>query len=473
MYHFLQAWLSAFPQYNPGTRPNNTVTGPAEVNLFVESYGGLYGPIFALYLEEMNAMRRNGSFPFNKTLEISLASLGIVNGMIDVKTQTGYDPRFAGNNTYGIQAISQLSMYNTITAFEQPGGCSDMVNQCRAGQAMNQFGDNTQIDFICYSALGQCNDIQNTYSTSGLSFYDIRQDFPSPFPSEAYLEYLNSGQVMQSLGVQVNYTESSNAVYYDFGATGDEINYVLSDLATLLSMNVRVALIYGDADYICNWLGGEAVSLQLAQVAPYPYTLNFGVAGYADIVTNETYVGGEVRQYGNLSFARIYNAGHQVPAYQPETAFQVFARVIFGTALATGQPIDASTYRTTGPPNSTYQSSAGASAPNVCWVRAAPDACTAPQLADMQAGKGVVLHGVWYENASQYTPPASTVAAGKPGTPLPSTPAGSATGSASVAPTGVFVATATPSPHKGGAGRTVVGGVWVAGVALAAVVAGW
>jgi len=463
MYHFLQAWLSAFPQYNPGTRPNNTVTGPAEVNLFVESYGGLYGPVFASYLEEMNELRQRGNLSSNNTLEISLASLGIVNGLIDAKIQTAYDPRFAGNNSYGIQAISQLSMYNTITAYEQPGGCADMVNQCRSGQSVNVFGDDAQVDFICYNALGQCNAIQNTYSTSGLSFYDIRQNFPSPFPSEAYLEYLNNGQVMQSLGVQVNYTESSNAVFYDFANTGDEISYVLSDLAFLLSKNVRVALIYGDADYICNWLGGEAVSLQLAQVAPYPYTLNFGVAGYADIVINETYVGGEVRQYGNLSFSRIYDAGHQVPAYQPETAFEVFARVIFGTAIATGQPIDQSTYRTTGPANSTYQNKPGTSAANVCWVRSINSTCTPAQITSILAGKGVVLNGVWYENSSQYTPPASSVAASTPG---------SASHSSSVAPTGVFVATATPSPQKSVAARTALCLGWIAFAALFAAVGG-
>lgn len=309
MYHFLQGWLSAFPQYNPGVRPNNSDTGPAEVNLFVESYGGQYGPVFAYYLEQMNELRANGTLPNNNTLEISLASLGIVNGLIDVKTQTSYYPKFAANNSYGIQGITQLSMYNTMTAFGEPGGCADLVgtlnfqvhfqiatwtvfcqeisgnltsdlwleisctflgfpavwlllnpllilsylDQCRTGQSMNSYGDSSAVDMICSNAVTQCTAIENVFSYSGLSFYDIRQQFPPPFPSEAYLEYLNSGQVMQSLGVPVNYTESSNAVFNNFIATGDEINYVLPDLAALLGMNIRVALIYGDADYICNW----------------------------------------------------------------------------------------------------------------------------------------------------------------------------------------------------------------------------
>lgn len=323
MYHFLQGWLSAFPQYNPGIRPNSTDTGPTEVNLFVESYGGQYGPVFAYYLEQMNEMRANGTLDSNNTLEISLASLGIVNGMIDAKIQFGIDPKFAANNTYGIAGVTQLSMYNTMTAFDQPGGCSQMIDECRTGQSMNAYGDDVDVDYICAAALTQCTAIQNVYANSGLSFYDIRQEFPSPFPSESYLEYLNSGQVMQSLGVQVNYTESSNAVYDNFGDTGDEISYVLPDLAALLAKDIRVALIYGDADYILNWYGGEAVSLALAQIAHALYATNFPAAGYAELVVNSTYVGGEVRQYGNLSFTRVYDAGHQVPAYQPETAFQV------------------------------------------------------------------------------------------------------------------------------------------------------
>lgn len=51
---------------------------------------------------------------------------------------------------------------------------------------------------------------------------------------------------------------------------------------------------------------------------------------------NETYIGGQVRQHGNLSFTRVYEAGHEVPAYQPETAYRIFQRTLFNLDIATG-----------------------------------------------------------------------------------------------------------------------------------------
>jgi carboxypeptidase C (cathepsin A) len=67
---------------------------------------------------------------------------------------------------------------------------------------------------------------------------------------------------------------------------------------------VKVALVYGDQDYQCNWYGGEAISKAIAG-GP-----EFEKAGYAEIQTNASYVGGVVRQYGNLSFSRVFQAGH-------------------------------------------------------------------------------------------------------------------------------------------------------------------
>jgi carboxypeptidase C (cathepsin A) len=63
---------------------------------------------------------------------------------------------------------------------------------------------------------------------------------------------------------------------------------------------------YGDRDYQCNWIGGEAISLAIKSNA----SSSFMKAGYANIETNSSYVGGFVRQYGNLSFSRVFQAGH-------------------------------------------------------------------------------------------------------------------------------------------------------------------
>lgn len=66
---------------------------------------------------------------------------------------------------------------------------------------------------------------------------------------------------------------------------------------------------------------------------------------------NDTYIGGQVRQHGNLSFTRVYEAGHEVPAYQPETAFRIFQRALFNMDIATGKvsTIDHPNHSTQGP----------------------------------------------------------------------------------------------------------------------------
>jgi hypothetical protein len=71
------------------------------------------------------------------------------------------------------------------------------------------------------------------------------------------------------------------------------------------------------------------------------------------VVVNDTYTGGQVRQFGNLSFTRVFQAGHEVPAYQPETAFKIFQRALFNLDIATGTISTAEnlTYSTEGPPD--------------------------------------------------------------------------------------------------------------------------
>ena len=64
---------------------------------------------------------------------------------------------------------------------------------------------------------------------------------------------------------------------------------------------------------------------------------------------NETYVGGQVRQYGNYSFSRVYQAGHMVPSYQPETSYKIFMRAMFNKDIATGTLDLTDSLKTKGP----------------------------------------------------------------------------------------------------------------------------
>jgi len=218
-WHFLQGFLSAFPQYNPGTRPNSTATRPAGINLFAESYGGIYGPAFASYFKTQNARRAIGLIPLNSTLEIKLESLGIINGMVDQLVQGPFWPKFAYENTYGIQLIDQTTQLNQLNDFNSVGGCKDLILQCRKSietQDPQGEGDDPETNKICAQAKNQCVQIQNVIADSGKSYYDIRVNNPDTNPSYAYLEYLNTAAVQRSIGAKVNYTETATAVFDAF-----------------------------------------------------------------------------------------------------------------------------------------------------------------------------------------------------------------------------------------------------------------
>lgn len=480
-WHFLQTWLAAFPQYNPVTRPNTTSTpyssAPIGVNLFTESYGGKYGPVFANFFEQQNALLANGSLPSNSTLEVKIEAVGIINGMIDDLVQDYYYPFFAYNNTYGIQAITQTDELNALSDYTGTDQCLAQIQSCRT--AMNAtdpegYGDVAATNSLCEEAQYTCLNITESYYADGYDPYDIRQQLPSPDPPAAYQEYLNNASVLAAIGAKVNYTESSPYVQAGFISTGDTIRGgQIADLAYLLSLGIKVALLYGDADFICNWFGGQAVSLAIADqlanytattttlagaasatVDPSTYASAFPAAGYAEIVVNSSYVGGAVRQYGNLSFSRIYDAGHFVPYFQSETAFTVFTRIIEGTDISTGDNIDISSFGTTGPANATFTNSAPYTPSQTCWVRSFNDTCSNADFDAMLSGKGLVANGIFYQDENSVSLPSSSVAAGIPGSPMstssesgsPAMSDGSSTGL-----TGVYTATGTPKPTSSSA----------------------
>ena len=215
--------------------------------------------------------------------------------------------------------------------------------------------------------------MQEPYLNQNRSFYDIAAPTNTPFPREYFVGFLNQPWVQAALGTPVNFTESNFAVNEAFHNVGDIVrSSVVEDIAFLLDTGVKVAMVYGDRDFACNWIGGENVSLNI----PWNHQADFSRAGYTPLQVNGSYVGGQVRQFGNLSFTRVYQAGHEVPAYQPETAFQIFSRALAGKDIATGNTVVDGSYSTTGPGSSwdVIQQKAPDIPPEECYVLA-PATC--------------------------------------------------------------------------------------------------
>ena len=144
--------------------------------------------------------------------------------------------------------------------------------------------------------------------------------------------YFTQRHVLEALGVPVNYSFYSGAVADSFNANFDIVRGGFLDaVAYLLDSGVKVHMMYGDRDFSCNWMGGEAASLAI----PYSRKDAFAAAGYEPFITPDG-VSGMTRQVGNFSFTRVFQAGHEVPAYQPVAAYEVFMRSIFHRDIATG-----------------------------------------------------------------------------------------------------------------------------------------
>ncbi|GJN82157.1 hypothetical protein PLIIFM63780_005694 [Purpureocillium lilacinum] len=430
-WHVLQGFLNTFP------RNRTRSSGSVSVSLFAESYGGTYGPIFAETWEAQNQKRLMGTLSRNSTLEVRLKSLGIVNGCIDRVIEAPMYINFANNNTYGVKAYTDQQAKFYLDKFAGPGGCKELGAQCQvaaAGQDPTGAGDQEIVNDLCSRAAEACTEFENLFFDSDRGAYDLAAPSADPFPPMYFVDYLNQESVQRAIGSPINYTSASDSVFKNFGRTGDVARGGnIGRLAKLVQDGVRVGLIYGDRDYICNWFGGEAVSLSIAQQAGGEYATKFPAAGYAPIIVNDSYVGGEVRQFGNLSFSRVYQAGHAVAAYQPETAFQVFARILLGTSVSTGKDINLSTYNTTGPLNSTKTEKLPDKSKPTCFVRSFESTCDKDAQNLAVSGNGVVINGILYSKSEDW--PLAT-----------QTPTSTTKSSASETMTGVFTATKTPTP---------------------------
>lgn len=337
----LQGFYSALPQLDSKVQSK-------QFNLFTESYGGHYGPAFFDYFEQQNQAIANGS---STGKYFNFGALGIINGIIDEAIQVPYYPVMANNNTYGIKALNDTVFNYVNFALNMPNGCLDQLSFCVEADTSTPAGQ-----AICTEAEDMCRDnVEGPYySFGGRGVYDIRHPIDDPTPPTDFVDYLNLASTQNALGVDTNYSsDANNDVYYAFQETGDFVYPTFKeDLERILNSSVRVSLIYGDADYICNWFGGQAVSLAIN----YTHSAEFRKAGYVPFLVDGVEYG-ETREYGNFSFTRVYESGHEVPYYQPIAALALFNRTINFLDIPNGNMTITPTYGTNGTATATHTNS--------------------------------------------------------------------------------------------------------------------
>ncbi|KAF2753538.1 alpha/beta-hydrolase [Pseudovirgaria hyperparasitica] len=313
-YNVLQGFYSALPQLDSKVKSK-------VFNLWTSSYGGHYGPTFFKYFSDQNKRIKDGKA---EGIELKMNTLGIGNGEIDLYIQTPSEPEFAVNNTYKVKAINDTQYANSKAAI---GECQTKLKACNAADRRTSAGQLT-----CHQASSFCHGKVQRGFYEEKNPFDIRQPSGEIPPADYFKDYLNKAEVQRAIGVNQNYTLSNKVINEAFETTGDRAYPdAIKDLQILLDAGVRVALYYGDATWLSNWFGGEAVSLAVN----YTGAEAFRAAKYKPFRVNGV-EHGKVRQSGNFSFLVLKEAGLWSGFDQPKASLEMFKRTITNVPLADG-----------------------------------------------------------------------------------------------------------------------------------------
>ncbi|KAF8073373.1 serine carboxypeptidase [Lyophyllum atratum] len=306
---FMQIFLSdsRFVKY----RKNNLA-------IWTESYGGHYGPTFAAHFLAQNAAIAAGTV---QGVNLNLKVLGVGDGLTDPLTQYPGYIIYSGTNPYHpLVSASVISRANA--SWTSSNGCRTQITACNNGGS----------DAVCSAAQNFCNNNILSPLAGNFDVYYVPTPNPDPYPADI-TNYLRS--IASKIGAESTWQETNRDVYDNFAATGDWMRNSRPDLETVINAGVRTIVFDGDADYILNFNGVEAMVDKLNT----KFTSLYQQQQFATY----TVAGQRAAQYknaGTFSYIRIYGAGHEVPAYKfgtlgvGQAAAQMFTQIMENQSLS-------------------------------------------------------------------------------------------------------------------------------------------
>jgi len=254
-------------------------------------------------------------------VSLNLKYIGIGDGLIDPITQYLAYVTYAASNPYH-PLVNSSVVSSAKKSYTKSGGCKDQIKSC------NNNGPNS----VCSAAQDYCNSYILSPLAGNYDLYYILAKKPDPYPPNI-TDYLNS--IKSKIGAATTWTETNDNVYYKFAATGDWMRTSKPDLENVINSGVRTLIYDGDADYIMNFKGVEAMVDGLKT----DFSEEYSRQSFSDFNVNGVKAG-LYKNAGTFSYVRIYGAGHEVPAYKyrnldvGQAAYQFFSQIVSGKSLS-------------------------------------------------------------------------------------------------------------------------------------------
>jgi cathepsin A (carboxypeptidase C) len=150
--------------------------------------------------------------------------------------------------------------------------------------------------------------------------YDIRKGCDVPplcYNLSNSDRFLNDVTIQAKLGVSGRkWVECDQGVHT--ALLGDWLNNLAAKVQYVLESGLQVLVYSGDKDFVCNWRGGETWT----NAVTWSGQTEFNSAPYKEWMVNGQ-PAGQLKEFKNFKFLRVYNAGHMVPMDQPVNALNM------------------------------------------------------------------------------------------------------------------------------------------------------